>query len=193
MQAFRTSGHHRRTFRRSVSGGSSRHPVVSVKECSRAGAVEPFSAVRYNQHNGGRFVRRQPRQSGSANDISFRRAEMASAGHVNRSAALPTPPPAHINRTMIPRSNPATGRRRSYAPDPAAPPDRMCDIPGCTEAGEFRAPKSRSQLNDYHWFCLDHVRAYNAGWDFYKGMSPAEVEAQLRADTGWQRPTWPLG
>jgi hypothetical protein len=48
-------------------------------------------------------------------------------------------------------------------------------------------------LNDYHWFCLDHVRAYNAGWDFYKGMSPAEVEAQLRADTGWQRPTWPLG
>ncbi len=69
----------------------------------------------------------------------------------------------------------------------------MCDIPGCTEAGAFRAPKSRSQLNDYHWFCLDHVRAYNAGWDFYKGMSPAEVEAQLRADTAWQRPTWPLG
>jgi hypothetical protein len=69
----------------------------------------------------------------------------------------------------------------------------MCDIPDCAEAGEFRAPKSRSQLNDYHWFCLDHVRAYNAGWDFYKGMSPAEVEAQLRSDTGWQRPTWPLG
>jgi len=48
-------------------------------------------------------------------------------------------------------------------------------------------------LNDYYWFCLEHVRAYNAGWDFYKGMSPAEVEAQLRADTSWQRPTWPLG
>ncbi len=66
-------------------------------------------------------------------------------------------------------------------------------MPGCAEAGGFRAPKSRSQLNDYHWFCLEHVRAYNAGWDFYKGMSPAEVEAQLRSDTGWQRPTWPLG
>jgi len=24
-------------------------------------------------------------------------------------------------------------------------------------------------------------------------MSPADIEAQLRADTGWQRPTWPLG
>jgi hypothetical protein len=66
-------------------------------------------------------------------------------------------------------------------------------MPGCPEAGEYRAPKSRTTLNDYHWFCLDHVRAYNAGWDYYKGMSPAEVEAQLRADTVGQRPTWPIG
>lgn len=66
-------------------------------------------------------------------------------------------------------------------------------MPGCLEAGEFRAPKSRDKLNDYHWFCLEHVRAYNAGWDFYKGMSAAQVEAELRSDSGWQRPTWPLG
>lgn len=66
-------------------------------------------------------------------------------------------------------------------------------MPGCLEAGEYRAPKSRTNLTDYHWFCLEHVRAYNAGWDFYKGMSAAEVEAQLRADTSWQRPSWPLG
>ena len=59
--------------------------------------------------------------------------------------------------------------------------------------GEYRAPKSRTALNDYWWFCLDHVRAYNAGWDFYKGMTPGEIEYQLRADTAWQRPTWPLG
>nr|WP_294529392.1 J domain-containing protein [uncultured Rhodopila sp.] len=83
-------------------------------------------------------------------------------------------------------------RPRAYAPDPNAP-GRCCDMPGCPEAGEYRAPKSRTNLNDYHWFCLEHVRAYNAGWDFYKGMSPAEVEAQLRADTSWQRPTWPIG
>jgi len=48
-------------------------------------------------------------------------------------------------------------------------------------------------LREFHWFCLDHVRAYNAGWDFYKGMGPDEIEACLRADTSWQRPTWPLG
>ena len=66
-------------------------------------------------------------------------------------------------------------------------------MPGCEAMGEYRAPKSRRNLNDYWWFCLDHVRAYNATWDYYKGMSPGEIEAQLRADTAWQRPSWPLG
>ena len=66
-------------------------------------------------------------------------------------------------------------------------------MPDCGAPGEYRAPKSRTALNDYWWFCLEHVRAYNAGWDFYKGMSPGEIEAQVRADTSWQRPTWPLG
>lgn len=84
-------------------------------------------------------------------------------------------------------------RARAYAPDPDAPAGRPCDHPGCALEGLYRAPKSRTSLNEYHWFCLEHVRAYNASWDFYKGMSPGQIEAQTRADTGWQRPTWPLG
>lgn len=83
-------------------------------------------------------------------------------------------------------------RSRAYAPDPGAP-GRACDLPGCGGMGEYRAPRSRDQLNEYWWFCLDHVRSYNASWDFYKGMSAAQIEGQLRADTAWQRPTWPLG
>ena len=66
-------------------------------------------------------------------------------------------------------------------------------MPACGDAGEYRAPKSRDHLTEYWWFCLEHVRAYNGSWDFYKGMTPAEVENQLRADTAWQRPSWPLG
>lgn len=66
-------------------------------------------------------------------------------------------------------------------------------MPSCGAAGEYRAPKSRTALNDYWWFCLEHVRAYNGSWDYYKGMSPGEIEAQLRSDTAWQRPTWPIG
>ncbi|HET9148328.1 MAG TPA: DnaJ domain-containing protein [Acetobacteraceae bacterium] len=83
-------------------------------------------------------------------------------------------------------------RGRAYAPDPDAP-GRECDIPDCHCAGEYRAPKSREHLREYFWFCLEHVRAYNAGWDYYKGMSPGQIEANLRNDSGWQRPTWPLG
>ncbi|MBP5399232.1 MAG: DnaJ domain-containing protein [Alphaproteobacteria bacterium] len=41
-----------------------------------------------------------------------------------------------------------------------------CDFPGCTKAGEYRAPKDRS-LKEYYWFCLEHVQAYNAKWNYY--------------------------
>ena len=70
---------------------------------------------------------------------------------------------------------------------------RRCDFTGCTGAGEFRAPRARDRLTEYYWFCLDHIRAYNAAWDYYKGLGPEEIEAARRADTvGW-RPTWPIG
>ena len=41
-------------------------------------------------------------------------------------------------------------------------------------------------------FCLDHVRAYNKSWNFYGEMSADEVEAAVRADVTWNRPTWPM-
>jgi hypothetical protein len=75
----------------------------------------------------------------------------------------------------------------------AAAASKLCDHPGCAGAGDYRAPRSRDRLHVFYWFCLDHVRAYNAQWNYYAGMSPAEVEAAIRADTVWQRPTWPLG
>ena len=75
--------------------------------------------------------------------------------------------------------------------------DKPCDHPGCGEAGTYRAPKSRhhleSCLNDWHWFCLIHIRAYNAQWNYYAHMSEAEIEYERRADMTWQRPTWALG
>lgn len=75
---------------------------------------------------------------------------------------------------------------------PPAAPEHVCDKEGCRKAGEFRAPKDRT-LSDYYWFCLEHVREYNAQWDFYQGMSPLEIEEELKQDVCWQRPTWKLG
>ena len=73
------------------------------------------------------------------------------------------------------------------------PATRRCEAPGCLGEGRFRAPKARGHLNDYLWFCLEHVQEYNAKWNYYAGMRDEEVEAQRQADTTWQRPTWPSG
>ena len=75
----------------------------------------------------------------------------------------------------------------------AQPKLRACDHPGCSESGDYRAPKSRSEPGQYYWFCLTHVRAYNSGWNYFAGLSDAEVERILRHDTVWERPTRPLG
>ncbi|OHC83980.1 MAG: hypothetical protein A3G73_00605 [Rhodospirillales bacterium RIFCSPLOWO2_12_FULL_67_15] len=89
----------------------------------------------------------------------------------------------------------AKPRAKSHALDSlgARGDPRSCSWPGCADEGRFRAPKSRQDLNSYHWFCLDHVKAYNTSWNYYAGMTEAEVEADLRHDTVWQRPSWRWG
>jgi hypothetical protein len=67
-----------------------------------------------------------------------------------------------------------------------------CAWKGCTHLGEFRAPKDRD-LREHYLFCLPHVRAYNAQWDFHQGLNPIQLEAALRESTTWGRPTWKLG
>jgi hypothetical protein len=70
---------------------------------------------------------------------------------------------------------------------------RGCDHPACAEAGTYKAPKSREAIDQYYWFCLDHVRIYNEEWDYFQGMKPAEIEAQIKFATTWERETQPLG
>ena len=70
---------------------------------------------------------------------------------------------------------------------------RACQVPGCREDGIYRAPVARDRLNEYYWFCLDHVRAYNLSWDYFQGMNESEIERQRRRDTVWERPSWPFG
>lgn len=60
------------------------------------------------------------------------------------------------------------------------------------EAGVHRAPTDRT-LSEYYVFCLDHVRAYNAQWNYHDGMSDDEMEQEYRSAATWDRPTWKLG
>ena len=69
---------------------------------------------------------------------------------------------------------------------------KKCDSPKCNKKGEYRAPKSRVMLNEYFYFCLDHIKEYNKSWDFYKGMSVEQIENSMRSDSFWDRPSWPL-
>jgi hypothetical protein len=82
---------------------------------------------------------------------------------------------------------------RTPAAEAPRPDEQGCDHPECAAAGLYRAPKARDRLKDYYWFCLDHVRAYNSAWNFCAGFSEADIEAQVRAASCWERPTWRLG
>ena len=66
---------------------------------------------------------------------------------------------------------------------------RQCEHDGCTEAGQFRAPKSRDTRDDFFWFCKDHVREYNLKWNFFEGATDAELAKQAESD---ERPTTPF-
>ncbi|CAA7612923.1 DnaJ-class molecular chaperone [Magnetospirillum sp. SS-4] len=106
---------------------------------------------------------------------------------------MPWRAPAIIMTGVMRSSSTRRSWRTAFAPPEPQPSTRICDHPGCRREAEHRAPRSRQQLDEYYWFCLDHVREYNAAWDYYAGMKPEEIEAETRKDTTWQRPTWPLG
>jgi hypothetical protein len=62
--------------------------------------------------------------------------------------------------------------------------------PNCREAGEFRAPGERSPSFDgpgeWRWFCLEHVREFNARFDWFAGMSADEIYAAQAPAAGWR-------
>lgn len=72
------------------------------------------------------------------------------------------------------------------------PKVQLCEMHGCDRPGTHKAPKSRDNIREHRWLCLDHVREVNESWNYFAGMSDADV-AQFQRDaiTG-HRPTWKL-
>ncbi|KPP92038.1 MAG: DnaJ-class molecular chaperone with C-terminal Zn finger domain [Rhodobacteraceae bacterium HLUCCA08] len=69
---------------------------------------------------------------------------------------------------------------------------RVCEHPGCEEPGKYRAPKSPDTLDDYLWFCKDHVREYNLKWNFFETASEKDYLDQVDKDRVWERETRPF-
>ncbi len=81
-------------------------------------------------------------------------------------------------------------------PDPqaevksAAP---RCQWDGCGEAGLHRAPVGRMREGEYFCFCLDHVRQYNKGYNYFSGLADSEVARYQKEALTSHRPTWAMG
>ena len=91
----------------------------------------------------------------------------------------------HIYSTALGLSpNPAQAPRQDQA---------RCQHPGCSEAGEFRAPMGRFREGQYFCFCLDHVREYNATYNYFNGMSAEAMAIYQRDALVGHRPTWSMG
>lgn len=65
-----------------------------------------------------------------------------------------------------------------------------CEHPGCARPGTYRAPRGRGQEGRYFQFCLDHVREYNASYNYFNGMDDAAVSAFQKEAVVGHRPTW---
>lgn len=70
-----------------------------------------------------------------------------------------------------------------------------CAHPGCDQPGEFKAPDPAGRgpgfdgPGSYRWLCFDHIREFNAGYNFFDGMSREEIEAAQRPHSGWEHET----
>jgi hypothetical protein len=68
-----------------------------------------------------------------------------------------------------------------------------CDSPGCAAEGAYRAPMGRLREGQYFCFCLDHVREYNATYNYFNGMKDDDVARYMKDATVGHRPTWAMG
>lgn len=70
------------------------------------------------------------------------------------------------------------------------PGERVCDHAECRLAGSAKAPKSRDMPNEHYWFCQSHAAEYNRNWNFFAGMSEAQVRTRQAQSAAGDRPTW---
>ena len=69
----------------------------------------------------------------------------------------------------------------------------LCQWKDCSAPGLHRAPMGRGREGQYLRLCMEHVREFNASYNYFVGMSDAEVEAYQKDSITGHRPTWKVG
>ena len=70
---------------------------------------------------------------------------------------------------------------------------KNCNFPNCDSEGYYRAPLGYENLDNYQWFCLEHIKEFNKSWNYHNKMNSDEIENEIRYDTIWRRPTKSFG
>ena len=83
------------------------------------------------------------------------------------------------------------GKRSTTSKRDARAPE--CQWKGCDKPGGHRAPMGRGRDGEYYNFCMDHVRQYNQSYNYFDGMSDAEVDSFRKDAITGHRPTWKSG
>ena len=84
----------------------------------------------------------------------------------------------------------STKKAATTVKEPQQPP---CAHPGCTKPGVHRAPMGRDREGQFFCFCVDHVREYNATYNYFDGMSDDAVAKFQKEALVGHRPTWDMG
>ena len=71
--------------------------------------------------------------------------------------------------------------------------ENICEWDNCNVVGEFRAPSERDNSKNFKWLCEEHIKLFNKNWNYFEGMSQAEIENFLKSDVTWHRPTQKFG
>jgi len=66
-----------------------------------------------------------------------------------------------------------------------------CDWDNCKKIGEFKAPSKN--IDSFLWICEEHVKIYNQKWDFFDGMTQAEIENFMYDDLTFHKKTQKFG
>ena len=69
----------------------------------------------------------------------------------------------------------------------------QCQWKGCEKPGPHKAPMGRGRDGEYYHFCMDHVRQYNHSYNYFDGMTDAEVDEFRKDSIIGHRPTWKAG
>ncbi|MFA7440683.1 MAG: DnaJ domain-containing protein [Sphingomonadaceae bacterium] len=77
------------------------------------------------------------------------------------------------------------------------PSGTPCASPGCDLGGDYRAPVRKpgsayappAGPPQWQYFCLDHVREFNASWNYFAGLEGEELWEAQSADNNWERET----